>query len=171
MNLALAIAWAKTNWQGVLLGLGLGMAVCAAKGVLSPSGPLQVEASAGAATSLSGTASAHSGGSVTVPGRPAMPCPADKVCPEVQPVRIVYDCGATVSGHGESAVSATAKILDVPHGTLWGVTFGGGREIIGGEAWHGKLALNYGALSAGVNCNTEGKLAAEAAWTHWFKGP
>ncbi len=98
-----------------------------------------------------------------------MPCPADKVCPEVQPVRIVYDCGAGVSGHGESAVSATAKVDDSPSGTLWGITAGGGRQIVNGEAWIGKLALNYGALSAGLNCDIEGKLAVEAAWTHWFK--
>ena len=106
----LIINWFKENWQGVIAGILLSTIYCGLGRILSPSIPDVVEAKAEAKGTVSGASSSHSGGSIEVPGRPSMPCPESKICPEVYPVRIVYDCSSFVSGTASNSLSASAKI-------------------------------------------------------------
>ncbi len=57
----LALAWLKTNYQGLLVGALLMSAIFAVKGLSSHAGPPKIEASAAASNALQGQASAHSG--------------------------------------------------------------------------------------------------------------
>ncbi len=111
---ASVLAWVRVNYQGLVLGALLGAGLLALKGAVSPPAPVAALSTAGAAQSLSGTASAHSGGTITVPGRPAMPCPPDKVCPQIDDLVIRYDCDAKIAGAVAQAVSAAARV-DLGH--------------------------------------------------------
>lgn len=159
-----ALTWLKTNWQGCLAGLALGLALMALNGLVAPNKPL-VEASAGASQSLSGTAQASSGAVIEIPGRPATPCPESNVCPECPPVRIVYDCKATVSGGASSVVSASAKI-EASKGIPIGLVFGPGYRS--DSSIDLSLGVRLGNWSIDAQSNSVGAYRLGATWTYWF---
>jgi hypothetical protein len=133
----LALDFLKANWKGLAIGLALGLLL----GFLKPSGG-QVKAETFVA--LTQATQSHSGGEITLPGRPAFPCPATKICPEVQPVKIVYDCTSKVDS--STAVSSSASVL-LNNSQGLGIYAGAGaiftdfKDLSGG---YGEVTVSYG---------------------------
>ncbi len=161
----------STQWKGVATGLALGLVMgLAACGLRNTQGaPAQAISTAGAAESVSGTATAHSGGTIEVPGRPAFPCPADKICPEVNPVKIIYDCSSVTAGNVQANVSATASIIQQKPGiSVWA---GGGiltdfSAVTGG---YGEVRAQL--ASWGIPLRLDSNLKASIGLDYKFIGP
>ena len=161
------LGWLKTNWQGLAAGLVLGGAICGLKGcVASNPAPVAV-ATAGAAQSLSGTATASSGGSVRVPGRPSMPCPESKVCPECPGLQLDFKADAAVAGAATSGVTATASAGQ--SGPVFGLWAGAGAtDILGAQVGvYGQIQVQYGRFAIPLRYDSSQKLSLGIDYRVW----
>ena len=141
----------KANWKGLAIGLALGFLLS----LLKPSASTaQVKVETGTAVAVTQTAQAHSGGEITIPGRPAMPCPETKICPEVQPVKIVYDCTSKVDSGVSVSATASASINSaqgIKYAYGAGAVFANYKDLSGA---YGQVELGYGNWSIPLRIDT-----------------
>ncbi len=164
---AQALSWIRVNWQGLLVGVALASLLAALKGcVASNPAPVAV-ATAGAAQSLSGTATASSGAVIEIPGRPEMPCPESKKCPECPAVRIVYDCKAAVAGGAASSVSAKASVE--PSKAVFGLWAGAGAvDVLGAQVGvYGQIQAQYGRFAIPLRYDSSQKVSLGLDYKMW----
>ena len=160
--MTIVLVWLKENWQGAAVGLVIGFLVCR---VVTPDAAPVVtgETVSGAATKVSGTATARSSGKVEVPGRPATPCPPNQVCPECPTISVSLDCEAAIAGALASNLSSSAKVA-LASSVPWSLDIGGGKVLLNGEAWNAELGLSYGKLRGAVGYATDGSLRVGASY-------
>ncbi len=160
MTYATALLWLRTNWQGLVAGFLLAAAVFLIRGNPEP----QVIATATASTAIQGGATAHSGATIEIPGRKAAPCPPDKICPECPAVRVVYDCGASVSGSAGSGVTATVAVS--PSGGL-PISLALGAGYRSDSSYEGILQARVGDLSVDAASNPAWAWRLSATYKVW----
>lgn len=154
----------KENWRGLAVGLLLGFFL---GGLRTGSEPQPaVVAQTGGQQAITGTAQAHTRAVVEAGGRPAMPCPPDKVCPECPPVKVVYDCGARVDG--AAAQSIEAEVAVAKKGAGIGIWAGIGGEKKEGWSPYGLVAIQYNRLQLqGAWKPDDGALYVGGMWRFW----
>jgi hypothetical protein len=155
-----AWAWLRANWMGAAACAVVGFAV----GQIHGPGAGGAIAAAVATTGVTTTAQAGSSAEISLPGRPAMPCPPDKVCPPCEAVVIKYDCHSAVTAVASSQVSATAAVG--AGGLDYGLVGGAGRELLGGQAWQGELGAYLGPVDLVLQANTDAKVLVAGRY-HW----
>ena len=152
------LGWLKTNWQGAAVGIIFGYFVCTLSSCVQKN-ENSIQVSAGAATSLSGTATASSGGSVRVPGRPSMPCPPDKVCPECPGLQVDFGANAGVSGGVASSVTASASTRQSE--AVLGLWAGAGAtDVLGAQIGvYGQISAQYGSFQVPLRYDSNQRLS------------
>lgn len=152
--MAVVLLWLRSNWLGAGSCLAVGL-ILGLLGGKAEASKMTAVAAAGATQTVTGTAQAHSGAVIELPGRPEMPCPESKVCPPCPPVRIVYDCSSGVAGGVSQSSSATAAVMvSGPSLGIWG---GGGVTLSDFSQFsgvYGELALSYGSFMIPVRLDS-----------------